>query len=105
MATLIELADTLEETAKYLRPAHAASLLARRQNDTLSSPRKLGDFLKGLRYGGDLTLDDLATMSGTNKSYLHQLEQGESSPTVGLLQSILAVYGLSLSIVSREEAG
>lgn len=105
MATLIELADNLEETARYLRSAHAASLLARRENDTLSSPQKLGGFLRGLRSASDLTQADLGTMAGISREYVHQLEHGEANVSVGVLQSIFAVYGLSLTIMSKEKGG
>jgi len=60
--------------------------------------------LRGLREGAGFSYSDLARISGVSRSYLHQVEQGESEPTLGMVQKVLAVYGLQLAIVPLETA-
>ena len=55
-------------------------------------PTPLGDKIRGLRQGKGYSLDQLAEMAGTSKSYLWELENRDSAnPTMEKVAKIAAV--------------
>lgn len=92
------LADDLEAMADKVRAWEAG-------RETVLKPfgaTVLGQ-LKGLREKAGFSLSDLSRISGVSRSYLHQVEQGDSEPTLGMIQKVLGVYGLELVIAPIEK--
>lgn len=54
-----------------------------------------GERLVRLRTAWGFSLTDLARESGTSRSYLYQLESGESEPTIGMLAKLCAACGVT----------
>jgi transcriptional regulator with XRE-family HTH domain len=65
--------------------------------------RKIGERVKILRMANDLTLDQLASVSGVSRAMISRIERGEASPTAALLARICSALGLSLSGFFAEE--
>jgi len=55
---------------------------------TQNNPPDIGKKIKHLRAAKDLTLDQLAVISGVSKSMLSQIERNKTNPTVGTLWSL-----------------
>ena len=49
---------------------------------------KIGERLKEIRNTRQLTLDDVAELTGVSKPMLGQIERGQSSPTINILWKI-----------------
>jgi transcriptional regulator with XRE-family HTH domain len=76
---------------------------------TTSKPRRsspsahgsLGERVRSLREGMDLSLRDLAGRSGVSAPMLSQVERGETSPTLAVAERIAAGLELTLSQLLR----
>ena len=62
----------------------------------------IGENIKQLRHRRDLTLDQVAALTGVSKSMIGQIERGNSAPTVTTLWKIC--NGLKVSFSSLMEA-
>ena len=59
--------------------------------------KKLKDTIKQLRKERNLTLEKLAKMAGCSKSYISQLENGTSSPSLSMIGRLSAAMGVRVS--------
>ena len=57
----------------------------------------LGKKVRHYREAQQMGLTELARMAGISRSYLYQIENGESSPTVGVVKSLATALGATLS--------
>lgn len=57
----------------------------------------LGPHLKAIRRSRNMSLDDLAALSGVSKSMLSQVERGQANPTFATLWSLTTALDLELS--------
>ena len=60
------------------------------------SANRLGERVRQLREAGGYSLSDLARESGVSRSYLFQVETGQSSPTEEKLRAIARALGASI---------
>lgn len=58
---------------------------------------KFGSFLKAMRYSGELSMRDFASILGISATYISDLENGNRKPTLNLIDKI------SSSLVLTEE--
>ena len=58
---------------------------------------KIGERLKEIRNTRQLTLDDVAELTGVSKPMLGQIERGQSSPTINILWKISTGLKIPLS--------
>ncbi len=65
----------------------------------------VGERVRALREGMDLSLRDLAARSGVSAPMLSQVERGETSPTLAVAARIAAGLELSLSQLLRLDEG
>ncbi|MBO5926504.1 MAG: helix-turn-helix transcriptional regulator, partial [Clostridia bacterium] len=63
----------------------------------------LGDKIKELRLGCDLTQEELANRCELSKGYISQLENDLTSPSIATLIDILSALGTSLKEFFSEE--
>ncbi|MBN3524964.1 helix-turn-helix domain-containing protein [Paenibacillus apiarius] len=63
--------------------------------------KKIGKNLQDIRKSRNLSLDQVAEMSGVSKGMLGQIERGESNPTISVLWKI--VNGLRISFATLME--
>ena len=63
---------------------------------TRSPAPQLGPRLKSIRRARNLSLDDLAALSGVSKSMLSQVERGQANPTFATLWSLTTALDLEL---------
>jgi len=61
-----------------------------------NTPPDIGQKIKHLRSSKNLTLDQLANMSGVSKSMLSQIERNKTNPTVGTLWSLTSAFGMEI---------
>ena len=61
-----------------------------------NTPPDIGQKIKHLRSSKNLTLDQLANMSGVSKSMLSQIERNKTNPTVGTLWSLTGALGMEI---------
>lgn len=73
--------------------------------EALELDARIGQRIKALRLGRDLTLDDLSRRSGVSRAMISRVERGESSPTAALLDRICAGLGILISALFHEERG
>ncbi len=64
---------------------------------------KIGERLKEIRNIRQLTLDDVAKMTGVSKPMLGQIERGQSSPTINTLWKISTGLKIPLSFFCKQE--
>lgn len=64
---------------------------------------KIGERLKEIRNTRQLTLDDVAKLSGVSKPMLGQIERGQSSPTINVLWKISTGLKIPLSFFCRQQ--
>ena len=64
---------------------------------------KIGERLKEIRNTRQLTLDDVAELTGVSKPMLGQIERGESSPTINILWKISTGLKIPLSFFCKQE--
>ncbi len=64
---------------------------------------KIGERLKEIRNIRQLTLDDVADLTGVSKPMLGQIERGRSSPTINILWKISTGLKIPLSFFCRQE--
>ncbi len=57
--------------------------------------KKLGENLKSLRTGKDITQSQLANLIGVDKSFVSNIENGKTNPTLQTITSIAKVLGVS----------
>ncbi|WP_083222702.1 MULTISPECIES: XRE family transcriptional regulator [unclassified Ensifer] len=57
----------------------------------------IGERVRSLRVGQNLTLDDLATRSGVSRAMISRIERGEASPTAQLLAKLCSALSTTLS--------
>jgi len=67
--------------------------------------KTLGQRLKKFRKAKKLTLDNLAQAAGCSKSYLSQIENGLSSPSLAVLGTLANNLGISVAALLKEENG
>ena len=80
----------------------AATLTTPAPHGTVTiDPGAVGERIKALREGMDLSLRDLAARSGVGATTLSQVERGESSPTLAVATRIAEGLELSLSQLLR----
>ena len=83
-------------------PLVAATLTERPSEASAAvDPGAVGERVKALREGMDLSLRDLAARSGVGATTLSQVERGESSPTLSVAARIADGLELSLSQLLR----
>ena len=63
----------------------------------------VGRRIKEYREEQGIALAHLAKRAGISRSYLYQIESGESSPTAGILKSIATKLGVRVSDLLDEE--
>lgn len=68
---------------------------------SISSPKDLALTCRAARKGLGLTQEKLAAQSGVTRLFIVKLEQGESSPDLTRVASVLAILGLDIQIASR----
>lgn len=64
---------------------------------------KIGERLKEIRNTRQLTLDDVAELTGVSKPMLGQIERGQSSPTINVLWKISTGLKIPLSFFCKQE--
>lgn len=64
--------------------------------------KEIGKILKKIRSERDLTLDNVATLTGVSKTMLGQIERGVSVPTISVLWKIAKGLQISLSTLFNE---
>ena len=70
------------------------------------SASRLGERIRRQREALGYSLSDLARESGVSRSYLYQVESGQSSPTEEKLRSIAGALGASIvDLLDPEESG
>ena len=62
---------------------------------------KIGERLKEIRNTRQLTLDDVAELTGVSKPMLGQIERGQSLPTINVLWKISTGLKIPLSFFCR----
>lgn len=65
----------------------------------------LGDKLKTCRKGRNLSLEELAGLTGFSKSFLSQIENGKNSPSIASLKKITGALGISIGELFDEDRG
>jgi transcriptional regulator with XRE-family HTH domain len=71
----------------------------------VASPASIGARVRALRESADLSLRDLAALSGVSAPMLSQVERGETSPTLTVAARIAAGLELRLSQLLRLDEG
>jgi transcriptional regulator with XRE-family HTH domain len=66
---------------------------------------RLAERLGQLRKGRNLSLEELAKLSGVSRATLSRLEHGEVSPTAAVLGRLCAAYGMTMSRLMAEVEG
>lgn len=73
------------------------------------SPPEIGPRLQACRKALDLTLTELAALSGVSRSMLSEIERGNANPTYGTLWQLTRALGIDLNSLvsgaSEERAG
>lgn len=64
---------------------------------------KIGERLKEIRNTRQLTLDEVAELTGVSKPMLGQIERGQSSPTINILWKISTGLKIPLSFFCKQE--
>ncbi|MDE7200750.1 MAG: XRE family transcriptional regulator [Lachnospiraceae bacterium] len=64
---------------------------------------KIGMRLKEIRNTRQLTLDDVAELTGVSKPMLGQIERGQSSPTINILWKISTGLKIPLSFFCKQQ--
>ncbi|MDE5909962.1 MAG: XRE family transcriptional regulator [Lachnospiraceae bacterium] len=64
---------------------------------------KIGERLKEIRNTRQLTLDEVAELTGVSKPMLGQIERGQSSPTINILWKISTGLKIPLSFFCKKE--
>lgn len=64
---------------------------------------KIGERLKEIRNVRQMTLDDVAKVTGVSKPMLGQIERGQSSPTINTLWKISTGLKIPLSFFCKQE--
>ena len=68
-------------------------------------PPDIGQKIKLLRSGKNLTLDQLAGLSGVSKSMLSQIERNKTNPTVATLWSLTRALGIEVGELLSSDKG
>lgn len=72
---------------------------------TPMSAKEVGLRIRHLRNQQGWSLTELATRAGISRSYLHQIEQGDSTPTLDKVQQLATTLGVSASeLLGEREA-
>jgi len=61
----------------------------------------LGRVVRSARQTARLSQESLADLAGINRNYLGQIERGEASPSIAVLEKVARALGLKLSEVIR----
>lgn len=78
----------------------------RKASPKLLPDGSLGDFLRVIRLSSRLTLDSAASCIGCSKSYLWELENDRSEPSLSIAKRISTAYGIALdTLASRVSCG
>lgn len=65
--------------------------------------RVFGDQVRVMRESADITLDQLAKISGVSRAMLSKVERGEKSPTIGVAKRIAHALDTSLSVLMGDK--
>jgi transcriptional regulator with XRE-family HTH domain len=65
---------------------------------------KIGENLQRIRKNRGLSLDKLAMLTGVSKGMLHQIERGESNPTISVMWKIASGLHVSFTSLIQDEA-
>ena len=71
--------------------------------DEAVASRRLGARVRGLRRGRNLTLDELAGLSGVSRAMISKLERGEKNPTLVVAARLAEGLGITLSTLAGME--
>jgi transcriptional regulator with XRE-family HTH domain len=58
---------------------------------------RVGENLRALRRARDMSLDELAAVSGVSRAALSQIESAKTNPTIGILWKVAAGFGVPFS--------
>ena len=58
---------------------------------------KLGEKIKSLRRGRNISQEELAAMLKINRNYLSRIETGKSDPTASVLKNIAKLFNVDLN--------
>ncbi len=58
---------------------------------------KLGEKIKSLRRGKNISQEELAAMLKINRNYLSRIETGKSDPTASVLKNIAKLFNVDLN--------
>jgi transcriptional regulator with XRE-family HTH domain len=64
---------------------------------------KIGENLQRIRKNRGLSLDKLAALTGVSKGMLHQIERGESNPTISVMWKIASGLHVSFTTLIQED--
>lgn len=68
-------------------------------------PRTFGEFMKECRTLLNLTLDQAAEKSGVSKSYVWEMENGKSEPSLRIAACLSEAYGIGLETMASYLGG
>jgi transcriptional regulator with XRE-family HTH domain len=71
----------------------------------VASDEELGKHIRAAREARNLTLPQLAELTGLSRSYLSNVERNVNSPTISTLRTILDALGVSLAELFRVVEG
>lgn len=66
-------------------------------------PKSIALRVRSLREQQGWSLTELSTRSGISRSYLHQIEQGDSTPTLDKVQQLATAFGILPSTLLGEK--
>jgi HTH-type transcriptional regulator / antitoxin HipB len=70
----------------------------REHNMKITDSKSLGNAIRSARRSLDVTQDQLALTSGTNRRFIIELEQGKPTAQIGKVLQVLRTLGVSLAL-------
>ena len=92
---------TIDPSSVAGAPRRRETAAARRSDEAIST--RLGQRIKALRFGAQLTLEDLSGRSSVSRAMLSKVERGEKSPTLPVIVRIAGGLGIPLSALLGAE--
>ena len=62
----------------------------------MEDSKKLGNNLKKIRIGKDITQSDLADVLSVDKSFVSNIENGKNNPTLSTISSLAKALGVTV---------
>lgn len=62
----------------------------------MEDSKKLGNNLKAIRVGKNITQSDLADVLGVDKSFVSNIENGKNNPTLSTISSLAKALGVTV---------